>query len=133
LAEQGIARRPVLVAEQLLGCAAGIVVALQHFALAGRTGAVAAAVRQDDARVQGAIQHGLPGLDLETVPTGLYRDLETHIQYSKKRSKPAGAHSLGWRQKTPPRCAFGLLPPEGALLPWGGPAAKKHPHAAPSA
>jgi hypothetical protein len=30
----------------------------------------------------------------------------------------------------PPRCAFGLLPPEGALLPWGGPAAKMPPRRA---
>ncbi|CPM08014.1 Uncharacterised protein [Bordetella pertussis] len=36
--------------------------------------------------------------------------------------------------KRPPRCArcAGLLPPEGAFLPWGGPAAKKGPHAAPA-
>ncbi|ASR88589.1 hypothetical protein AFA_03455 [Alcaligenes faecalis] len=40
---------------------------------------------------------------------------------------------LWCNEKEPPRCAFGLLPPKGELLPWGGPAAKKKPLATPSA
>ena len=48
------------------------------FALAGGAGAVAAAVGQHDARGQGAVEHGLAGLDRELMLAGLNDDLEAH-------------------------------------------------------
>src|SRR5690606_843728 len=49
-------------------------------------------------------------------------DKHTHFKFSK-------FHVVVQRKK-PPRCAFGLLPPEGEFLPWGGPATKKPPRCA---
>jgi hypothetical protein len=70
-----------------------------------------------------------------TIPTSnsanfmlLYNEKSPHAAPSAC-CPPRGRFCLGAarRQKKPPRCTFGLLPPEGEVLPWGGPATKKAP------
>ena len=78
LAEEGIALLQVFGREDLRGARAGVVRPGNDPALAGGTRAVAATVRQDDARRQGAVQYGLPLFDGELVLAGLNCDLETH-------------------------------------------------------
>ncbi|KAG1531562.1 hypothetical protein G6F50_016631 [Rhizopus delemar] len=78
LAEQRIAVGQCLGRQDLGRILPGVELPGHHFALAGGARAVATAVRQHDAGSQGAVEHGLAGLDRELMLAGLNGDLEAH-------------------------------------------------------
>ncbi|MNI65414.1 hypothetical protein D3C73_1209230 [compost metagenome] len=78
LAEQRVAVGQFFGRQDLGGILPGVELPGDHFALAGGARAVATAIGQHDACGQGAVEHGLAGLDRELMLAGLDDDLEAH-------------------------------------------------------
>ncbi len=106
LAEQRVAVGQFFGRQDLRRILPGIELPGNHAALAGGARAVATAIRQDDARGQGGIEHGLAGLDRELMLAGLDDDLEAHDETVQGFGGPPLAKRSARPGLRPGTCGF---------------------------